>query len=135
MSRLPDFRAAALEEAARLGPRGAARLLQQGTAWSERWGLPETLRSGGALLFPHLGLARCGAHTAAVVCAALDACQRFGQRRVLALGVLHARTRELEIARERVARAGDPAAEPSWGIQGPGATAMVRTAARRDWHR
>src|SRR5262249_41251442 len=52
--------------------------------------------------------------------AAVHACLESGARRVLALGVLHARAPELLEARDRVAGGGDPSAEPARGIQGPG---------------
>ncbi|HEV2474149.1 MAG TPA: hypothetical protein VGS41_15840, partial [Chthonomonadales bacterium] len=84
---------------------------------------PATLQTGGALLFPHAGIETCGKQIAAAVHSALDS----GAERVLALGVLHARTPELQQAREREAAGGNPAAEPSRGVQGPGLTG------RQDW--
>jgi hypothetical protein len=93
---------------------GACRLLDEG----RRWQLGSTLDAGGAVLFPHAGIATCGHQIAAAVHACLDC----GADHILALGVLHATTPELRDARERVAAGGDPATEASWGIQGPGLT-------------
>jgi hypothetical protein len=83
------------------------------------------LEARGALLFPHSSAAVCGHLIAAVVHAVLDA----GARRVLALGVLHALNETLAAARRRVAEGGDPTAESTWGVQGPG------LAGREDWRR
>jgi hypothetical protein len=89
------------------------------------WDLARVLAGGGAVVFPHVSLHVCGHHAAAAVRAALDS----GADRVLVLGVLHALTDELESARVRVAEGGDPSAEESWGIQGPGIPG------RDDWKR
>jgi hypothetical protein len=118
-SRLPDFALRARREAEALGADGLRRLLEEG----RRWDLGATLASGGAVLFPHIGLAECGAQTAAAVHACLDS----GADRVLLLGVLHALTPELDTARRRVAAGDAPDAEVFWGIQGPGAPG------RSDW--
>ena len=119
--RLPDFKAAAELSQRRLGSEGAARPLDAGRAWN----LAPLLQGGGAVIFPHVSLEVCGHHTAAAVHACLDS----GADRVLALGVLHALTDELEQARVRVADGGDPSAEDSWGVQGP------RLPGRTDWQR
>ena len=116
---LPDFKALAAQEQARLGAEGAARLLKAGRAWD----LAPTLRAGGAVIFPHAGTEVCGHQTAAAVHACLDS----GADRVLVLGVLHALTQELEEARVRVAHGADVTTESSWGIQGPGLEG------RQDW--
>jgi hypothetical protein len=108
----PDFKAAAREAHLRLGEPDVVRLLEAGRAWD----LAPTLRDGGAVLFPHIGI-EMGGH---LVAAAVHACLDSGAKRVLALGVLHALTEELEQARVRVAAGGDPEREASWGIQGPG---------------
>ena len=120
-SRLPDFRAEAKLAQRRLGPDGAARLLDAGRAWN----LAPVLEGGGAVIFPHVSLEVCGHHTAAAVHGCLDS----GADRVLVLGVLHALTDELEQARVRVADGGDPSMEDSWGIQGPSLSG------RTDWTR
>jgi hypothetical protein len=114
-SPIPDFKAEVAQEQARLGRDGALRILDAGRSWSRKWDLASTLRAGGAVVFPHIGLEACGAHTAAAVHACLDS----DANRVLAIGVLHAITQELEDARVRVARGGDVTKEPAWGIQGP----------------
>src|SRR5262249_10129637 len=66
--------------------------------------------------FPHATITLCGHQIAAAV----HACLECGASRMLALGVLHALTEELEEARRRVASGGDVTAEPPWGSQGPG---------------
>jgi hypothetical protein len=120
-NRLPDFKAVAERSQQRLGSEGAARLLDAGRAWN----LAPALESGGAVVFPHLSLEVCGQHAAAAVHACFDS----GANRVVVLGVLHALTDELENARVRVAGGGDPSAEDSWGVQGPGLQG------RSDWTR
>lgn len=119
--RLPDFSARARAEAERLGRSGLARLLEEG----RRWDLAPVVSSGGAVVFPHIGLRECGAQTSAVVHACLDS----GAERVLLIGVLHALTVELDDMRRRVASGGDPRRELAHGIQGPGLPG------RRDWER
>ncbi len=116
---VPDFAALYARERRRLGREGALRLLDAGRAWD----LAPTLLQGGSLLFPHASIGTCGAQTAAAVHAALDC----GAGRVVVLGVLHARTPELEQARARVAAGADITGEPAWGLQGPG------LAGRQDW--
>jgi len=83
---------------------------------AERWDLSETLREGGAVIFPHSTIEVCGAFTVAAVNACLDS----GADRVIVLGVLHALSDELNQARIRVANGGKPEDEEFWGIQGPG---------------
>ncbi|MBU1749294.1 MAG: hypothetical protein KKA73_16540 [Chloroflexi bacterium] len=116
---MPDFRAKASADQARLGQAGALDLLDAGRAWD----LAPALRAGGSVIFPHASLEACGHQIAAAVHAGLDS----GAARVLVLGVLHAQTPELAEARERVAHGGAVAQEPTWGIQGPG------LAGRADW--
>jgi len=83
---------------------------------AEKWDLSDTLKKGGAVIFPHSTIEVCGAFTAAAVNACLDS----EADRLMVLGVLHALTDELNQARVRVADGGDPANEKYWGIQGPG---------------
>ncbi len=109
---LPDFKAKATQDQARLGEQGALRLLDAGRAWD----LAPTLRAGGAVIFPHATLEVCGHQIAAAIHASLDS----GADCVLVLGVLHARTQELEDARVRVAQGSDVTRETAWGIRGPG---------------
>jgi hypothetical protein len=116
---IPDFKAMAAQEHARLGEAGAIRLLDAGRAWN----LAPTLREGGAVIFPHTSIEVCGHQIAAAVHACLDS----GAERVLAIGVLHALTQALEDARVRVAHGADVTLEPAWGIQGPGLEG------REDW--
>jgi hypothetical protein len=111
-STLPDFKARARTQQAAAGEAGALRLLDAGRAWN----LAPVLQAGGSLIFPHATLAVCGRQIAAAVHACLDC----GAPRVLVIGVLHARTPELQEARERVASGRDPAQESAWGLQGPG---------------
>lgn len=112
---IPDFKDEAARAQARLGREGARRLLDRGRAWD----LAPTLLAGGAVIFPHAGIDVCGHQVAAAVHACLDS----GAGHVLALGVLHALTEELENARVRVAAGGDVMRERVWGIQGPGVDA------------
>ncbi|MBN2565100.1 MAG: hypothetical protein JXB46_05265 [Candidatus Eisenbacteria bacterium] len=112
MGRVPDFKHIAEEAHARLGRDGALELLDAG----RHWRLAPILEGGGAVIFPHVSIGACGHLTAAAVHACLDS----GAEKILALGVLHALTDELETARRRVAEGRDPAAEKAWGIQGPG---------------
>ena len=109
---IPDFKALAAAEHAELGAAGVAHLLDAGRAWD----LSATLRAGGGIIFPHLGI-NVGGHQ---IAAAVHACLDSGAERVLVIGVLHALTQELEDARVRVAHGADVTQEPSWGIQGPG---------------
>src|SRR5437764_6783764 len=108
---MPDFLAKSLNDQARLGAEGAARLLDAG----RQWDLAPVLRNGGAIIFPHATIDVCGHQIAAAVHACLDC----GARQVVALGVIHARTAELSEARARVAAGGDCTAEPARGLQGP----------------
>jgi len=83
---------------------------------ARRWDLTATLAAGGVVTFAHVNVADCGLHVAAAVNAALDT----GADTVIALGVLHAFTEEMETARRDVAAGGRPAHHATWGIQGPG---------------
>ena len=100
------------DEHATLGRAGGLALLERG----QQWHLAPTLLAGGALIFPHAGVADCGHQIAACVSAALDS----GADTVLVVSVLHAFTDEMEQARRRVAAGEPPAAFRHWGIQGPG---------------
>jgi hypothetical protein len=115
----PDFKLKCLKAHIRLGESGALRLLDAGRAWD----LAPVLKAGGSIIFPHLAIEICGHQIAAAVHACLDS----GAKRVLALGVIHASTPELNEARLRVAQGGDLQKESSWGLQGPG----LKT--REDW--
>lgn len=101
-----------VREHAELGAAGTLRLLDE----ARRWNFAGTVAAGGVLVFPHAGVRDCGQQVAAVVNACLDG----GVDRVVVISVLHAFTEEMEEARIRVSRGGDPAAERQWGIQGPG---------------
>jgi hypothetical protein len=83
---------------------------------ARRWDLSDLLERGGVLTFAHVNVADCGLHVAAAVNACLDS----GADTVLAIGVVHAATDEMETARREVAAGGSPAAHQVWGIQGPG---------------
>jgi hypothetical protein len=119
-ARIPDFKIIAARQRSRLSSEDVQGFFQRGRAFGH---LAKTLDEGGALLFPHVGIAAGGHQMAAVVDAILDS----KAERVIALGVLHAQTEELEQARVRVAEGGDPAHEASWGLQGPGLNG------REDW--
>jgi len=112
MSSRPDFKARHARQREEISAADLDRLLDAG----RRWDLAATLRSGGSLIFPHTTLTVCGHQIAAAVHAGLDS----GADRVVALGVLHALTPELQEARRRVEQGGEPSREPARGIQGPG---------------
>jgi len=116
----PDFLTRSKEHQLALGAVGAAEIMAAG----RKWDLGAVLSGGGSLIFPHATLTVCGHQIAAVVHACLDS----GADTVLALGVLHALTPELQDARKRIAEGGNPGSEPSWGIQGPGAAS-----GQEDW--
>ncbi len=116
---IPDFLLKSAQDQAAQGEDGIRRLLEAGRAWN----LAPVLQAGGAVIFPHTSIAACGHQVAAAVHACLDS----GAEKVLALGVLHALTPELEAARGRVANGADPSGEPGWGVQGPGLPG------REDW--
>jgi hypothetical protein len=116
---VPDFRSIITEQHAGLSREDVDRILDAGRAWD----LAQTLREGGAVVFPHAGIKVCGHQIAAAVHACLDS----GADRVLAIGVLHALSQELDEARVRVARGADVTREEAWGIQGPGLEG------RQDW--
>lgn len=116
---MPDFKALHARQQQEMGVEGALRLLEAGRAWE----LAPLLRAGGSVIFPHTTLGVCGHQIAAAV----HPCFECGAPRVLALGVLHARTEELRSARARVEAGGDSTAEPARGIQGPGLPG------REDW--
>ena len=119
-SRIPDFKQIARTQQSQLRPEHIEALLEKGRRFGP---LAHVLESGGALLFPHVGIAVGGHQIAAVIHAVLAS----NAKTVLVLGVLHARTDELEKARQRVASGVDPGLEDAWGIQGPG------TSGRNDW--
>ncbi len=118
-SDIPDFRAAADKKNAALGDAGALKILERG----RQWNLAPALKSGGAVIFPHVSVEVCGHHLAAGIHAAVDS----GAPIVLAIGVLHALTDDLQDARVRVAAGGDVLSEPTQGIQGRGLPG------REDW--
>lgn len=89
-------------------------------ARGRQWDLADTLAAGGVVVFAHAGVADCGHQTAAAVHASLDACLSGRAERVVVISVLHALDPEMDQARIRVARGGDPADEEQWGVQGPG---------------
>jgi hypothetical protein len=84
---------------------------------ARKWDLSSTLTNGGVVTFAHVNVGDCGLHVAAAVNAALDA----GADTLLAIGVLHAFSEEMELARRDVSSGGgSPSSHPTWGIQGPG---------------
>ena len=119
-SAIPDFKVIAADQRSRLSPGDVEGFFRRGRALGSLAGI---LNRGGALLFPHVGIAVGGHHIAAVIDAIVDA----NAETVIVLGVLHARTAELEAARVRVAEGEEPSREASWGLQGPG------LAGREDW--
>lgn len=100
------------EEYDALGEEGVDAILERGRTFH----LEKVLTDRGVLVFPHVHIADCGPYTAAVVEAVLES----GTDQVLAIGVLHAWSDEMEQAR---ARTSDPAKleeEPLRGIYGEG---------------
>ena len=98
------------DEREALGEGGLQAMLERG----EEWQLAPILSAGGALVFPHAGIAECGHQQAACAQAALDC----GADTVIVISVLHPFTTEMEAARGRVTAGGEPSAEEFWGIQG-----------------
>jgi hypothetical protein len=99
-------------ERAELGVAGIDKLLERGRQWK----LGPTLKEGGSICIPHAGLKVCGHQLAAAAQACLDS----GADTVLAVGVLHALSDDLQEARIRVANGADVTKEKYWGMQGPG---------------
>lgn len=99
-------------ERAELGGAGIDKLLERGRQWK----LGQTLKEGGSIIIPHAGIKVCGHQLAAAAQACLDS----GADTVLAVGVLHALSDELQEARVRVANGADVTQEKYWGMQGPG---------------
>lgn len=82
---------------------------------ARQWNLGPTLAAGGVVTFAHVNVGDCGVHVAAAVNAALDT----GADTLLAIGVLHAFTEEMELARRDVSSGdGSPSDHDLWGIQG-----------------
>src|SRR5712692_8220309 len=100
------------DERSELGGKGIDRILEAGRQWK----LGRILQEGGSIVIPHAGLKVCGHQIAAAAQACLDS----GAERVLAVGVLHALTDELQDARVRVANGADVTSEKTWGMQGSG---------------
>ena len=95
-----------------LGDSGLRAMLER----AEEWQLASILSAGGALVFPHAGIAECGHQQAACAQAALDC----GADTVIVISVLHPFTAEMEAARGRVTVGGEPSEEAFGGIQGTG---------------
>ena len=121
-TRLPDFKQIARAQETQLRAQDIETLFEKGRSLGP---LAQVLEARGALLFPHVGIAVGGHQIAAVIHAVLES----NAETVLVLGVLHARTEELDAARQRVANGGAPELEDAWGIQGPG------TSGRNDWEK
>ena len=115
-----DIQALYRREHEELGADGTLAMLERARAWD----LSGTLANGGVVVFPHAGVKDCGYQIAAAVHACLDS----GADRVIVVSVLHAFNDGMQRARVNVANGGDPATEPTWGIQGPGSSS-----ARQEW--
>ena len=111
-----------------LGEAGTLSHLERGKELSQKFDLPKTLREGGVLVFPHVGVADCGYQVAACVHAALDS----GADKVLFVSVLHAFTEAMEQARRGVAAGEPPSNYEFWGVQGPGLDAAGLNN-RKEW--
>ncbi len=96
-----------------LGVVGVDAILDRGRTWD----LAPVLKSGGAIVFPHVHIADCGPYVAATVHACLDS----GADQVLAIGVLHAATDEMDAAKTRATQGVTLyEAEPLRGVYGEG---------------
>lgn len=95
-----------------LGVEGMNNILDKGKKWGME--LANTLRAGGAALFPHTFLSQCGYQIAAAVHAVLDS----GADQALLLGVLHPMTESLMQARSKELNKEDISNELSYGIFG-----------------
>lgn len=100
-----------VQERFHLGEAGVHRILDAGKAWD----VSATLRAGGAAIFPHTYLEKCGHQVASVVHGCLDS----GADQILVIGVLHALSQEMWNARVREEQNHDVTKEIYWGIQGP----------------
>lgn len=83
-----------------------------------KWDLSSCLQERGIVVFPHTYLHVCGSHTAACVHAALDS----GADQVLAIGVLHSLSEEMQAARAKERQKQDVSQIPLRGVHGPGRT-------------
>jgi hypothetical protein len=107
------FRRTYEEEYDALGAEGVGAILDRGRSWQ----LDEVIRRGGAVVFPHVHIADCGPYVAAAVHACLDS----GADRILAIGVLHASSDEMNDAKVRVSTGQTQAEdEPLRRVYGPG---------------
>ncbi len=97
-----------------LGEAGLSAILDQGKAWNKQ--LQRTLQNGGAVLFPHTFLSKCGYQIAAAVHAILDS----GADQALLLGVLHPMSESLMAARTKELNNEDISSEISRGVFEPG---------------
>ena len=96
-----------------LGEAGMNAILDKGKKWQKE--LSNTLKHGGAAVFPHTFLSHCGYQIAAAVHAILDS----GSDQALVLGVLHPMTDSLIQARTKELNGEDVSNELSRGIFGP----------------
>lgn len=108
---LPDFPALYTAQHLALTPGEVAAMFARG----RRWALGSRLANRGVVVFPHVAVADCGHQVAAAVDAALDS----GADKVLVIGVLHAWTTAMELARARAAHGEDLTGHPLRGIHGP----------------
>lgn len=95
-------------------------MLLRGKALLEGTDMVATLANGGAALFPHASILKCGDLIAAVVEATLRAAQESGKNKILVLGVLHSLSEEIWNGRMREIAGQGVSDAPCRGIFGPG---------------
>ena len=98
--------------------------LGRGAELAKKHELAKTLKDGGVLVFPHIGVIDCAHQVAACVHAALDS----GCKKVLVISVLHAFSEELETARQEVAAGANPHNYACRGIQ-------TENGSRKEWQK
>ncbi len=112
---MPPLKATAIQEyyneADSLDEEGLLKILDAG----KQWDLSQTLQEGGSAIFPHTFIKECGHQIASVV----HSCLNSGAKTVLALGVLHALTDELLVARKQEELYEDISFNPCRGIFSP----------------
>ncbi|MCF7806158.1 MAG: hypothetical protein K9M13_00650, partial [Simkaniaceae bacterium] len=98
-------------EADSLGEECLLKILDAG----KQWDLSRTLQRGGSAIFPHTSINECGQQIASVV----HGCLNSRAKTVVVLGVLHALTDELLVAKKKEEREEDIALNPYRGIFSP----------------
>jgi len=95
-------------------------MLERGKALLQGTQLVDSLAEGGSALFPHASILKCGDQIAAVVQAALLAAKQSGKSKILAIGVLHSLSEEIQLGRGKEIAGENVLDYPCRGIFGPG---------------